>query len=439
MGAKPAYSSLALNYGTDANYTVLGDAHDGAPTKVAPASGALAQGFWRPGRQIAGQLMNWVLGQFASVLKAATEHIVEVQDVDVPAVQANLDALAQRVTVGSSALTFGRPFTDMGDLKFAAYDEANRLWYVCGNAKNVHASQDFGGWFAANELAAVGPGSEDCTWLDVDTSGNVVVATNTRYAFEKTASTGAWTRVEIAASGINGGKACSVVYNPVHAKWCLMAENAGGGFCTVWTSTNRTAWSAGTAPFGFLSTDDHREVLCKKATGRLVSTCVSNVGTTAKVAVSNDGGTTWIRQGDLALGFAAQHAHLSYDPDKDAWYLAVSRYSGGYQSEVWRSTDDGVTWTRRCALASSRVLRIAAIDSVLVSVATHALPGAIVGEEVVFSVDEGATWHPTGMRPMGSTALGAFTSPNAGAALVMTSTHAYVSGRTLQPSWAPLA
>lgn len=430
MAAKPAYSSQALNYGTDANYATMGDAHDGAPTKVAPTVGLVRQGFWRPGRQIGGQFMNWVLQQFALVMSGLVEHTAELEEAD-EAIREDLGALARRMTVGSSALTFGRPFTEMGDLKFAAYDEANRLWYVCGGAKNVHASHDFGGWFAANEIAAVGPGSEDCTWLDVDGSGNVVVATNTRYAFEKTASTGTWTRVDIAGGGVPA-QTYAIAYDPVRARWIWAGQNVNASFAQVMTSANRTTWTSGS----LLPNTSLRNLVCKKSSGLVLFAGVN--GSTGKISVTLNAGQSWVTYADLAFGFTPQDAHLSYDRENDAWYLAVSRYSGGYQSEVWRSTDDGMIWTRRCALASSRVLRIAAIDSLLVSVATHALPGAIVGEEVVFSLDGGATWLPAGLRPMGSTALGAFTGPNAGAVLVMTTTHAYVSGRTLQPSWAPL-
>lgn len=66
--ADPIYDSTALQVGNDANYSTLGDTWDGSPTKVAPSAGVIAQGE-RPMRQRPAQFQNWLMNQFAQVMK----------------------------------------------------------------------------------------------------------------------------------------------------------------------------------------------------------------------------------------------------------------------------------------------------------------------------------------------------------------------------------
>ena len=55
----------------------------------------------------------------------------------------------------------------------------------------------------------------------------------------------------------------------------------------------------------------------------------------------------------------------------------------------------------------------------------------------MFSLDEGATWIPGGMRPLG-TAVGMFTGKNVCGTLLLTGTHAMHSARVGLPAWSAL-
>lgn len=55
-----------VDYATDANYSVLGDAYDGTPTKIEPLTGVLGQGA-RPGKQQPAQYINALLNKLGTI------------------------------------------------------------------------------------------------------------------------------------------------------------------------------------------------------------------------------------------------------------------------------------------------------------------------------------------------------------------------------------
>ncbi len=83
------YSSTALTVAQDTAYDAQSDAYDGSAVKVEPSTGALAQGLLRPGRQVAAQNYNWLMGQFAAIM---TQLIADTaaQDVRLDADEAEL-------------------------------------------------------------------------------------------------------------------------------------------------------------------------------------------------------------------------------------------------------------------------------------------------------------------------------------------------------------
>jgi len=286
--------------------------------------------------------------------------------------------------------------SSIGEMKAAVYDPKYRKWHVCGATGNVRTSQNHGlMWSGISEVAGVASG-EDCVAIDVDPNGNAVVATDAAYVFEKTASTDVWTRPAVSLVSPSNAQ---VVHDPVHSKWVLFAMSAGSP--AILTSTNRTSWSAGTAPSSFGTTTRHN-MRCNKTSGRIVLIAQATGGTTIKIRTSDDAGTTWTTRSDVSCGIGpVDNVALVRDTNAaNRWLLIVNRTTGAWNSEVWESTDDGATFTRICQFFTNAMYRCAPCgDSTLVGIT---LSPSINRNEVIYSLDGGVTWAPSGVCLAGS-------------------------------------
>lgn len=317
--------------------------------------------------------------------------------------------------------------SSVGEMKAAAYDPVYRRWYVVGATENVRASDDWGlSWPASSEIASVAA-DENCHGLDIDGSGNVVVATSAEFVFSKVASTGVWTKVDLGA-WIDPPGVLQVAYDPIHTQWCVAGVNTGAGTFVTLTSANRTSWSASTAPSSFTNMTN-LDMRCNKTSGRLVLVGQTTSSNTIKVRTSDDGGETWTSRSDITVGAVPDYVALIRDTNvANRWLLITSRTSGSWNSDVWASTDDGVTFTRICQLAFNALFRCAPVGSMLVGVCQNPTLNRF---ESVFSLDGGATWHPSGFRLAG-TMRGAF--PGANGAAIVTSSDIFLSHRAGVPS-----
>lgn len=319
--------------------------------------------------------------------------------------------------------------SSLGSLRSAAYDRAYRKWYVVGPTENVRVSSDGGhSWSSTSDIAAVGS-NEDCFGIDFDGSGNAVVTTDTAYLFELTASTGTWTRPNLTGS-VTPGLPMHAAYDPVHTKWCVIASNGG----VTLTSTNRTSWTPGTPPASF-TTMTNVDMRCNKTTGRLVLIGQTVSSTTLKVRTSDDGGATWTTRSDISISISPiDSVALVRDTNvANRWLIIVNRTSGGWNSEVWASTDDGVTFTRIKQLAFHALYRCAPCgDATLVGLSQNP---SINRFEVVASLDGGVNWYPVGMTVAGNM-RGAYAG--AGGIALVTSSDVYIGARSGSPGFAAL-
>ena len=285
------------------------------------------------------------------------------------------------------------------------YVPPTRKWYMTGDIEDVKASNTghIGStWDSASQVAAAGAG-EHCRYGDYDASGNVIVTTTDRYIFELTASTGTWTKVDVTGFAQNGAPFNSgIAFDPVRSLWCWVSNDSVGGFI-IMTSANRTAWTQRTNPTGFVNTDKFA-VAVNKSTGRLVAMQWDPAVPAVRVATCDDGGITWTARANLTSTIGSpERITLQYDVDAGYWYMTIGEVTGTPTSEVWRSTDQGVTWSKMCTLANYHVAHVAGFNNLLVSVAR----GTGVNE-IVYSLDFGATWQFAGVRMNGTFVQGCF-------------------------------
>jgi len=296
------------------------------------------------------------------------------------------------------------------NLRSAFFSPATQRWYVLGLTANVRSS--FNGGLTWIPETLTGAAGESPKFGDCDNAGNVVISTDTRYAFELNIATGVWSKPDVRGGAItlyNG----FVQYDPINARWCIFQDGV------VRTSTNRTTWTAGTAAVGWAAafSPGLPRMGCRKSTGRLVAACID--GTTVRPGYSSNGGTSFTASTTFTTGLASA-TDLSVVPlGGTTWLITIGKAQAAPAAEVWKSIDDGITWTLLTSLTNTGITNVAVAG-----------PGAGNGElpplistsfdnissaRTIMSLDGGATWRPLGLTSFGTTTtpkLGAWGSSN---------------------------
>lgn len=356
-----------------------------------------------------------------------------------------LEALAGRQV----ALNFRRVVVSgVGQKGGAVYNRALRAWVVVGRNALVKAATDGVDRWSASSIVSVGVAGEHCLSADCDVAGNMVVTTQTRYLYQLATSPGspwsAWTKVDVWGGVPPGEVPAKVVYDPVHGRWVWFAAPEAGAHKFKY-STNRTTWTAATTPpVGVLWDQDYASFVlgCHRATGRVVAMAQRSVGAgdSILVATSDDGGVTWTNQIEfeaLTHTFGDKfNTGLTCDESTGAWTFvqSVTYSSGARKSRVYRSTNGGVSWVLKSTLSAASLTSIAQIGDLLVGVAS------IVGndDEVVWSTDQGATWHLAGINTSwGDPSVGVFAG--GGGLVIPNNDSVYVSQRVGTPDLGVLA
>lgn len=309
--------------------------------------------------------------------------------------KAKLDFVTPQVT--ALPLLNLRGFVALGTPRAAVYSDAERSWLVSGDAGTVRRSRDFGGSFAATETSAVVAGTEETGGIDVDPSGNAIVAMNVtaKKFLAYNAATQTWTSGTLPGPwGASGVVTSRVVYNPIVGLWCLTHCDTFNSRTLTSTDraswTNRVQWSAAGNPRALM------RVGVNKSTGRQVFAGVDSLGAgTLDIATSDDGGVSFTDRASLTTTIASPtKLEVAYSPTRDEWLVTIGEVSGTPSSEVWSSTDGGVTWTKIATLATACLTKPAPFDTRWICGAATGPGGNVT--ELVFSEDGGASWKYAG-------------------------------------------
>lgn len=212
-----------------------------------------------------------------------------------------------------------------------------------------------------------------------------------------------------------------MVHDPINAKWIWISSDAGDGY--LLTSADRATWATpGSAivPFGtWVATTMMLGV--NKTSGR---TILMGAGAALAISItmSDDGGDNWSALDTLVTTIGTPtNVWLSYNASEEAWYFVIA--NGSQDSEVWRSDDDGDTWTKKATLSSVALRTIAGFGpNLLMAVSGTGIP-ASPGNRVYASVDQGATWRRLTLACSG-TVKGIY--EGGGQPLIVTATTTYV-------------
>lgn len=409
------YSSDALEIASDATYGVQGDSKDGTDTKITPALGVITQGA-RPARQLPAQHENWWKNQITSFL-------TQLHD-DTEGLRAALVTIfGERMTDWLSRWGQSRPLSILlsGDTatlasvswsqaKRAIYDRSNRRWVAMGAG-------------ASGAVVIFSDNAPGAYWNDISTGdplngfdiacdgiGDLLMTTAAPDVFFWDITSLTWTSSVTGVLDIDSDdlkKTCKVSFDRVHNKWIWIGHPTASPLnCKV--SSNGTTWSSGGGGGVFSGTDMNltgntcHQIHTTDAGVTLV-VAFKPSDNTVKIVKSTDGGTTWTNAGgafttNLAgTGQDADTIALAYDEDNAAWYVAVGPASGG--GELWRSTDDGATFTKMAGpfLANAKFRSLACFRECIVA-CLYQEEAHHDGDKIAFSSDNGATWHYAGVN-----------------------------------------
>ncbi len=406
--SRPAAPSYTVeDFAPDADYPAGGNSWNGNPTKVIPP-GQTSVGF-SPNQGNAAQYHNWAHNAW-SVAHAA---------------------------VKSFLITFFAWF-------LARYLQlAARNWYaplscVVGSREVRYANGTyFVGGSDGSGKAAVGRTTDPQVWattnetsgnvftstfgnFDAATDGSLVVpgsgATDGTKVLECTAG-GSWTvhTSMFATALINP----DCVYEPLSTNWIVFGKRNGAFLADVYTSTNRTAWTAQTppasipndgvgGPYVTMGKDGLGKVVAQFHPAAVPGNDVTN---SVSFSCSADGGVTWSAVDTHVTAFAtagsnAQHARPIWSGTN---WVAVEFSAQDVACYVYNSAD-GITWTQVANLTTN------AIQSIAPDTEGGVVFGVTSTGKQVYSIDEGATWFPVGIK-LATTYVRAFAA-NGG--LVMT-------------------
>jgi hypothetical protein len=313
------------------------------------------------------------------------------------------------------------------DVRHAFYSGGGDCrWYVVGTQVRSSGNQGLT-WSSSDDVAAFSAGEIPNRGAAQD-NGSVVISTLSGYVFAREVTSGTWSKVDVFGSALTV-TSTGVVYSSVNNLWCTVATDASTSY--VRTSPNRTTWTARTAPSGFGGIapaigEFGTAMAVKPSTGLIM--WVQRGSSAFKVSTSTNGGATWSAAASFALSAAFERVFLGYNETTNTWMLSVGTVGGNeYTCEVWISTNDGASWTKNATLSNSRIQQPSPLGAVWI--ATAVMATGSLGDQLVYSLNEGVTWQRAGLQLLTGSS-GAWTG--AGGVLVGATDDIFVGLRTGQ-------
>jgi hypothetical protein len=395
--ANPTWTTPS--FAPDVNYPAGANPWNGNPTKVV-WSGAASVGF-TPKSGVPAQAVNYYLNQFADRDSQAKAYLQTLLDYFGQITAMNFRPLRLPASSG---------IWRSDCLHSAVWDPVTQRFYVAtgGNgalapkclAVSGHGSAASDATSTVHCMQVVGPttsvsGADYFEALDVDTVGNVVAVCKVRQGatWGPNLST---TVIDVSGVGLAHDHQW-VCHNPVSSKWVAVYKisSSAGHFRT---STDRTTWTTPTETgLSYPSAETLLTGAIKKSSGRIVVITMNPSTTAIKVRTTDDDGATITNRADLTTAITTPDAlQLIYNAANDTFFLLVATgITGGNQSEIWKSTDGGATWTK-IKTFTSVVLRSIAANGPLMFAQTRLVSTTEAG--TLISTDSGVTWKRGAMQ-----------------------------------------
>jgi len=216
-----------------------------------------------------------------------------------------------------------------------------------------------------------------------------------------------WTQMN-ASAGWAAREGHSTVAMPDGSIVLLGGGDSWGGKNDVWRSTdNGATWTQQTASAGWAVREYHSSVVMSDGSIVLLGGLGNGGNIYNDVWRSTDNGATWT-QVNASAGWTARYAHSSVVMS-DGSIVLLGGYAGDKKNDVWRSTNNGVTWTEVNASAGWTARdyhsSVAMPDGSIVLLGGWD-SGYNYKNDVWQSIDNGATWTQVNASPGWATRRG---------------------------------
>lgn len=276
----------------------------------------------------------------------------------------------------------------------AAWDDSTNQLFVIGFKSNQPAvwSVPHQGGLSPELLAdsAVATASElPCAIAvgGIPGSPKFVVSTNTRYVF--VGGPFGWAKYDGFGAAVSSTSMSAAVLDNVRGRFVIMTSN---GIATVVRyASDAVTYSSGVAPAGWSTYAVYR-MACRRDTGRVLA--VASSGGSVQVAVTDNAGGAWTTRAAITTAMTGTNLALglSFDAYANRWLLTIGNTN---KSEVWSSSDDGVSWTQLASFSSCTLGTIASDGTALVATCSSTT-NYQRGNGIVMSLDGGTTWRFVG-------------------------------------------
>ncbi len=295
------------------------------------------------------------------------------------------------------ALNWHKEVTTNFNQTRGVYSDAEQTWYIVGDdpgTDQFERSQDFAENNFEDLSAALNSGAQACYDIAVNALGDLVIINKGRHVYSGVLagygsldSTSNWTLKNNALAA--SASAAGVDWEEISDHFVVVYRVGSSGFhAEYWDGLAPTFTPASTVPAawsGYTGTNDG-EINCSRGQPVGVAiACFYDAGGSAhklNVMRSIDGGANWTNQQLATIGDYTKVSKPAYNKEADRWYLAGSTTVP--RTEIFESTDAGVTWTSIATVNGWACHGIVALGELLV------LLGA--DQRIAYSVDRGVTW-----------------------------------------------
>lgn len=226
-----------------------------------------------------------------------------------------------------------------------------------------------------------------------------VLHTGTRYVYVVNAALRTAAKVDVGGAAL-AGRGSGIVYDPIRGAYVYVQGQASGAGPLVRYASNPSGpWTTGGSLNSITTTNDVNtlKLAVRPDTGLVMVMAVQRLNQPQiRTAVSTDRGVTWTMRtffqevnlvGNLCVG------DLTFDALTSSWFMNVTNANG---ANIWRSTNDGVSWTRVLASPNYGLGQLA-IDEFGAIVAQRHGPVNTSDLAIAASLDQGATMKSTGI------------------------------------------
>lgn len=171
-------------------------------------------------------------------------------------------------------------------------------------------------------------------------------------------------------------------------------EDAGGLKNDTWRSTDGgNVWTRINASVDWVKRNSLVGVVIPN--GSIVITGGEGSALRNDTWMSTDGADSWTRINDSSGWIKRSYLTGTINPDGDIFIMGGSKGGGVYLNDTWRSTDDGKTWTQMSASSGwteRELLRSVALPDNSIVIMGGYISAAEYENDVWRSTDDGATW-----------------------------------------------